>query len=328
MNRRSFITGLGVFAAAALERTHTARAQQSKGGSFRIGYLSLIPGEDSNLILERLGELGYRQGENLDVAYRSAEGQSERLGLLAAELVTTRPDVLVAGFGTLTAKSSKAATSTIPIVFASVGDPVGAGLVASLNRPGGNVTGVTSQASDLVGKRLQVLQELLSGKRTLGILLNPDTPFSNLALQELRKAAAAAAQPIQVFQARTADQVLDELAAAAKAGVAGLLTLEDPLLLSARREIAERAIAVRLPVVYGAWDFVQAGGLISYGVDRRYLYRRAAEYIDAILKGAKPADLPVEQPTKFELVINLKAAKTIGLEIPNSLLALADEVIE
>jgi putative ABC transport system substrate-binding protein len=141
-------------------------------------------------------------------------------------------------------------------------------------------------------------------------------------------AATAAAQPIQVFEARTAVQVQDELAAAAKAGVAGLLTLEDPLLLSARREIAERAIAVRLPVIYGTRSFAEAGGLISYGVDRRDLYQRAAGYIDAILKGAKPADLPVEQPTKFELVINLKAAKAIGLEIPDRLLALADEVIE
>ena len=213
-------------------------------------------------------------------------------------------------------------------MFASVGDPVGLGLVASLNRPGGNVTGVTSQASDVVGKRLQIVHELLPGKRTLGVLLNPDTPFSTVALQELRTAATAMAQPIQVFEARTADQVMDDLAAAAKAGVAGLLTVEDPLLLSARREIAERAIAVRLPVIYGTRGFAEAGGLISYGVDRRDLYRRAAGYIDAILKGAKPADLPVEQPTKFELVINLKAAKAIGLEIPDRLLALADEVIE
>jgi putative tryptophan/tyrosine transport system substrate-binding protein len=324
MRRREFIS-LAVGAAAW---PVAARAQRAKGRSFRIGYLSLIPGEDSSLILERLDELGYRQGESLDVAYRSAEGQSERLGLLAAELVAAGPDVLVAGFGTLTAKAANAATSTVPIVFASVGDPVGAGLVASLNRPGGNVTGVTSQASDLVGKRLQVLDELLPGKRSLAVLLNPDTPFSNLALEELRKVATAAAQSIQVFEARTADQVLDELEAATKAGVAGLLTLEDPLLLSTRRQIAERAVTTRLPIVYGNRDFADAGGLISYGVDRRHLYRRAAEYVDKIFKGANPAELPVEQPTKFELVINLKAAKAIGLDVPDKLIALADEVIE
>jgi putative ABC transport system substrate-binding protein len=324
MRRRAFILALGGAAAWPL----VARAQPTQGRSFRIGYLSFIPGEDSTVILERLNELGYRQGENLDVAHRSAEGQSERLGSLAAELVAARPDLLVAGFGTLTANALKAATSTIPIVFASVGDPVGLGLVASLNRPGGNVTGVTSQASDVVGKRLQIAQELLPGKRTLAVLLNPDTPFSNLALRELRTAATAAAQPIQVFEGRTANEVLNQLEAAAKADVAGVLTLEDPLLLSARRGIAERATAVRLPVLYGTRVFAEAGGLISYGVDRRTLYRRAAGYIDAILKGAKPADLPVEQPTKFELVINLKAAKAIGLEIPDRLLALADEVIE
>jgi putative tryptophan/tyrosine transport system substrate-binding protein len=327
MRRRAFITLLGGAAASSISWPLAARAQQTKR-LFRIGYLSFIPGEDSKVILERLHELGYRQGENLDVAHRSAEGQSARLGSLAAELVAAGPDVLVAGFGTLTANALKAATSSIPVVFASVGDPIGAGLVASLNRPGGNVTGVTSQASDLVGKRLQIVHDLLPGKRTLGILLNPDTPFSTLALQELRTAATAMAQPIEVFEAKTAAQVLNQLEAAARSGVGGLLTLEDPLLLSARRGMAERAIAPRLPVVYGNRDFAQAGGLISYGVDRRDLYRRAAGYIDAILQGAKPADLPVEQPTKFELVINLKAAKAIGLDIPDRLLALADEVIE
>jgi putative ABC transport system substrate-binding protein len=270
IQRREFIALLGGAAVWPV----AARAQQTKGRPFRIGYLSFIPGEDSKVILKRLDELGYRQGENLEVAYRSAEGQSERLSSLAAELVAARPDVLVAGFGTLTANALKAATGTIPIVFASVGDPVGLGLIASLNRPGGNVTGVTSQASDVVGKRLQIVQELLPGKRTLAVLLNPDTPFSSLALQELRTAATAAAQPIQVFEARTADQVLDEVTAAAKVGVAGVLTLEDPLLLSARREIAERAIAVRLPVIYGTRGFAEAGGLISYGVDRRHLYGR------------------------------------------------------
>src|SRR5215211_1381301 len=155
------------------------------------------------LIMQRLRELGYREGQNLELVYRSAEGRSESLASLVAELVGTKPDVLVAGAGTLTAKAAKGATSTIPIVFASVGDPVGAGLVASLNRPGINVTGLTSQSSDVVGKRLQILDELIPGKRTVAVLVNPDTPFSELALQGLRTAAAAAAQPIEVFQART-----------------------------------------------------------------------------------------------------------------------------
>jgi putative ABC transport system substrate-binding protein len=322
MRRREFITLISSAAVWPL----AARAQQSR--SFRIAYLAFVAGKDSTVIRQRLHELGYRQGDNLEFLYRSADGRPELLNSLAAELVNARPDVLISGFGTLPAKAAKAATSTIPIVFASVGDPVGAGLINTLNRPGANVTGVTSEASDVVGKRLQVLGELLPGKRTVAVLMNPDTPFSELALRELKTAAVAAAQPIQVFEARNADQVLAGVEAAAKAGATGLLTLEDALLVSTRRQIAERAIKIRLPIMYGNREFAEAGGLISYGVDRGHMYRRAAEYVDMILKGAKPADLPVEQPTKFELVINLKAARAIGLEMPDKLLALADGVIE
>ena len=246
-------------------------------------------------------------------------------GRRAGQRQTRRADL---GIGTLPAKAAKAATSIIPIVFASVGDPVGAGLINSLNRPGGNVTGVTSEASDVVGKRLQLFDDLLPGKGTVAVLMNPDTPFSALALRQLKTAAVAAEQPIQVFEARSADQVLAGVEAAAKAGAAGLLTLEDALLVSTRRQMAERAMTTRLPIVYGSREFAEAGGLISYGVDRRHMYRRAAEYVDMILKGAHPAELPVEQPTKFELVINLKAAKAIGLAMPDKLLALADDVIE
>jgi len=198
----------------------------------------------------------------------------------------------------------------------------------SLSRPGGNVTGVTLEASDVVGKRLGVLDELVPGKRTVAVLMNPDTPFSVLALRELKAAAVEAAQPLHVFEARSADQVLVGVDTAAKTGAAGLLTLEDALLASTRRQIAERAITTRLPIVYGSRAFPEAGGLISHGVDRRDMYRRAADYVDMILKGRRPSELPVEQPTKFELVINLKAAKAIGLDIPDKLLALADEVIE
>jgi putative ABC transport system substrate-binding protein len=322
MRRREFITLIGGAASWPL----AAWAQQSR--SFRIGYLAFVSGEDSTIIMQRLQELGYRQGENLEFVYRSADGRPELLDSLAAELVNARPNVLISGFGTLPAKAAKAATSTIPIVFASVGDPVGAGLINSLNRPGGNVTGVTSEASDVVGKRLQLFDDLLPGKRTVAVLMNPDTPFSALALRELKTAAVAAEQPIQVFEARSADQVLAGVEAAAKAGAAGLLTLEDALLVSTRRQIAERAVTTRLPIVYGSREFAEAGGLISYGVDRRQMYRRAAEYVDMIIKGANPAQLPVEQPTKFELVINLKAAKAIGLEMPDKLLAVADEVIK
>ena len=322
MRRREFITFIGGAAMWPL----AASAQQSK--SFRIAYLAFVTGSDSTIITERLQELGYREGENLEFIYRSADGRPELLASLAAELVNARTDVLISGFGTLPAKAAKAATSTIPIVFASVGDPVGTGLINGLNRPGANVTGVTSEASDVVGKRLQLFNELLPGKGTVAVLMNPDTPFSALALRQLKTAVAAAEQPIQVFGATSADQVLAGIEAAAKAGVAGILTLEDALLVSTRRQMAERAITTRLPIVYGSREFAEADGLISYGVDRRHMYRRAAEYVDMILKGAHPAELPVEQPTKFELVINLKAAKAIGLAVPDKLLALADDVIE
>src|SRR6516162_8330584 len=235
MRRREFITLIGGAATWPL----TAWAQQSR--SFRIAYLAFVPGQDSTIIAQRLQELGYRQGENLEFTYRSADGRPELLDSLAAELVNIRPDVLVAGFGTLPARAAKAATSKIPIVFASVGDPVGAGLINSLSRPGGNVTGVTSEASDVMGKRLELLDELVPGKRTIAVLMNPDTPFSLLALRELKAAAAETAQPIQVFEARSADQVVAGVETAAKAGAAGLLTLEDALLANSRRQIAERA---------------------------------------------------------------------------------------
>ena len=326
-SRREFITLLGGTAAAAWPRG--VHAQQPVK-SYRISYLALLPGEDTTLmkpLLERLHQLGYVEGKNMTFTYRSAEDHPERLPQLAKELVQANPDVLIAGFGTLAAKAAKAATTTIPIVITSVGDPVGAGLITSLSRPGGNVTGVTSQASDVVGRRLQMLEDLIPNQM-IAVLMNPDTPFSQLALQELRAAANPKGQRPAVFEARTADEVSSRVEAASKAGAAGLLTLDDPLMLSVSKQIADLAAKARLPTMFGSRDFAEAGGLMSYGVDRRQLNHRAAEFVDKILKGAKPGDLPVEQPTKFELVINLKTAKALGLTIPDKLLALADEVIE
>jgi putative ABC transport system substrate-binding protein len=279
-------------------------------------------------LLERLHELSYSEGRNMIFEYRSAEGRPERLSQLATELVRARPDVLIAGFGTLAAQAAKAATTIIPIVFTTVGDPVGAGLIANLGRPGGNVTGLTDQAKDLGGKRLQLLQELTPGKQVIGVLMNPDTPFTRLALSEAKTAAEAGHTRLEVLEARTADQVPGRFEAATKAGATGLLVFEDPLTYSIRRQIAELAAKFRLPTISGFRDFAEAGGLMSYGTDRRQMSRRAAEYVDKVLKGAKPGDLPVEQPTKFELVINLKTAKALGLTIPPSLLLRADEVIQ
>jgi putative ABC transport system substrate-binding protein len=246
---------------------------------------------------------------------------------LAAEMVRTHPDVIVAGFGTLPAQAAQAATGTIPIVFTSVGDPIGTGIVKSLSRPGANITGLHSQAAEIAGKRLQILEEFAPGTRVVAVVSNPG-PFTSVAMQELKVAAEARGLRLEACEGRTADQLSASLAAAAKAGATGLTVLETPILLEMRREIVEIAARLRFYAVYPSRDFVGAGGLLSYGADRRQLYRRAAELVDKVLKGGKPADIPVEQPTKFELVINLKTAKALALSVPPTLLALADEVIE
>jgi putative ABC transport system substrate-binding protein len=327
MKRRDFIAGVG---GAAASWPLAARAQQP-AKLYRIGYLALLPGEDTTLakpLLQRLQELGYREGRNLILDYRSAEGRPERLPQLATELVRAGPDVLIAGFGTLAPKAAIAATSSIPIVFTSVGDPVGAGLVASLSQPGANATGLSAQASEIAAKRLQILEDLVPGKKLIAVLGNPDTPYTALALHEVRAAAAALQQPLAVFEARTVEQVPAAIDGAISSGAVSMLMLEDPVLLGAKRETAEFAAKARLPAIYGPREYAEAGGLISYGPDQRQMSRRAAEYVDKILKGATPASLPVEQPTKFELVINLRTARALGLEIPASLLSLADDTIE
>jgi len=323
MRRREFMVGLGSTAAMPF----AARAQQAAKPN-RVAYLALIDSVGPSVIKQRLQELGYIEGRNLIFDYRSVEGQSEQLAHLAADVVRTNPDVLVTGPGTLTVKAAQAATATIPIVFSSIGDPIGAGIITSLNRPGANITGVTIQASEIGSKRLQVLRELVPGVRIVAVVMNPDTPFSALALQELRVAADTGGQVLEVFEVRTADKLASSLEAAVRAGATGLITIEDPFLASLRREIVDLGAKLRLPTIYGSRYFVEAGGLISYGTDMRQIFRRAAEIVDKILKGTKPGDIPVEQPTKFELVINVKTAKTLGLEVPPLLLAIADEVIE
>jgi putative tryptophan/tyrosine transport system substrate-binding protein len=322
MRRREFITGLG-----ALAWPMPLRAQQA-AKSHRVGYLALVAGPDSTVIKERLSELGYAEGKNLIFDFLSAEGRSVRLPELAAELVRTGPEVIVAGTGTLTAKTLQAATASIPIVFVTVGDPLGAGLVNSLNRPGANITGVTSQAGEVSSKRLQILVDLIPNTRIIAVIRNPETPFTDLALQELKVASETRAQHLAVFDIRTADQLPTSIEAALRAGATALMTLEDPLLLSLRRQIVELVAKARLPTLYGNRDFTDAGGLLSYGANPRQNYRRAAEIVAKVLKGEKPADIPVEQSTRFELVINLKTANALGLTIPETLLATADEVIQ
>jgi putative ABC transport system substrate-binding protein len=326
VRRRDFIYVLS----GAVVLPSTAGAQQP-ARIYRVAYLALLPGEDTTLakpFLERLKELGYNEGKNLTLAYLSADGRPERLPQLAAELVQARPDVLVTGFGTLAAKAAIGATATIPVVFTMVGDPIGAGLVVSLSRPGANVTGFSDLASEFATKRLQLLQNLIPGQKLIAVLGNPDTPFTALALKQVKTAAAANQQPLAFFEARNLDEVSASIAAAIKIGAAGLMTLDDPLLLSARQQIIKLLADARLPAIYGLRDYVEADGLMSYSMDRLQMCRRAADYVDRILKGAAPADLPVEQPTKFVLTLNLKTAKALGIDIPPSLLAIADEVIE
>jgi putative ABC transport system substrate-binding protein len=323
MRRRRFVGLLGGAAVWPL----AARAQQA-ARSYRVAYLALVADQDAVIVKQRLNELGYTEGKNLIFDVGSAEGQLERLPRLAAELVKTNPDVIIAGFGTATAKAAQAATTSIPIVFTSAGDPLGTGIVKSLSRPGANITGIHSQAGEINGKRLQVLEDLSPGIRTVAVILNPDGPFTTGALQDLKIAAAARGQRLEICAVRTADQLATSMEAAAKAGATGLTILETPLLLDLRQQIADLAAKLRFVAVYGNRAFVDAGGLMSYGADRRQLYRRAADLVDKVLKGEKPADIPVEQPIKFELVINLKTAKALGLDLPPTLLAQADEIIE
>ncbi len=323
MRRREFIGLVGAAATWPL----AARAQQA-AKSYRVAYLGLLGDQDAVIIKQRLDELGYTEGRNLIFDFRSAEGKPERLPQLAAEFVKTNPDVIVAGFGTLPAKAAQSATATVPVVFTSVGDPIGAGIVKSLNRPGANMTGLGSQTAEISGKRLQILDELAPGIRSIAVLINPDNPFTAVALPELKSAADARGQRLEICEVRTADQLPTSLEAAVKAGATGLTVLETPVLLGLRRQIVDLAAKLPLLAIYTNRDFVSAGGLLSYGTDRRQQYRRAAELVDKILKGEKPADIPIEQPTKFELVINLRAANALGLKVPDTLLATADEVIE
>jgi putative ABC transport system substrate-binding protein len=323
MKRREFIAMAGGAIAWPIEAWSQAASR-----THRVGYLALAGTDDSTFIKERFRELGYKEGENLIFDLRSAHGQVETLGALASELVKTNPDVIITGFGTATAKAALVATSTIPVVFSNVGDPIGSGIVQSLSRPGANVTGLAGQAAELSGKRLELLSQFVPEIHTVAVLEEPGAPFTMVALPQLQKAAKARGQQLAICDARSAAEVENSLEAAAKAGAGGVVVLETPILIALRQRIVDVAATLRLPAIYSVRDFVDVGGFLSYGPDTRQLYRRAAEIADKILKGGKPADIPVEQQTRFNLIVNLNAAKALGLVVPATLLALADEVIE
>jgi putative ABC transport system substrate-binding protein len=326
-DRRSLMK---ILAGAALVGA-ASKATAQKAKSVTIAYLALLPGEDRNFVvkfLQRLGELGYADGQNLHFVYRSAEGRPELLPDLASDLIRMKPDVLVTGFGTLAAKAGKAASDGVPVVFMAVGDPVGAGVVESLARPGGNITGLSDLAAGIQGNRLQLLQETAPAASLFAVILNPGTPYAALAYKELEAAAKIAKLALRPFEVRAPSEIAPQLDAAKAAGVGGLVVFEDPLTLSQRSEITALASRLRLPAIYGYREFVEVGGLMSYGTDHGAQWRRGAEIVDLVLKGEKPADIPVEQPTKFELVVNLKTAKASGFTIPELVMISADDVIE
>ncbi len=328
MNRRSFVGTLGLGLLAA---PRAAEAQPA-GKVFRLGLLGTVPPTDPGTLriwdgfLEGLRQLGYVEGQNIVIERRFSEGRYERLPALAAELVRLKVDVIVAA--AITADEAKRATSTIPIVMTNHGDPVGSGLVASLARPGGNVTGLSGQSPDLVGKQLQLLKEAVPRLSRVAVLSNPTHPGHPTSLREAGVAARSLKVRLQILEARVPTEFAGAFSAATKESAGALLVLGDPMFFGERTRIVELAAESPLPLMGIQAEYAEAGGLLAYGIDQRDSFRRAATYVDKILKGAKPGDLPVEQPTKFELVINLKTAKALGLTIPQSLLLRADEVIQ
>jgi putative tryptophan/tyrosine transport system substrate-binding protein len=328
MQRREFITLLG---GGAVAWPLAARAQRPAGAVYRVGYLVITSREQQlphvNAFEDGLRSLGYRVGENVVIEYRFADGKMERLPALAANLVRLGVDVIVTGSNPNAVAAMKA-TTTIPIVMTNVADPISTGLVASLARPGGNVTGLTSDTgSEILGKRLELLKETLPNLSRLGILWNPDSVLARTRLTSMREAARAIGLTLVLVEARGLD-ALEQAFATMGEQVQAFMLLADAVLFNYRGQIAEMALKNRLPAASDIRDFAEAGFLLSYGVDLRDLFRRSAIFVDKIFKGAKPADLPVEQPTKFEFVVNLKTAKALGLEIPPGLLTRADEVIE
>jgi putative ABC transport system substrate-binding protein len=327
MRRREFITLLG---GAAATLPLAAGAQQTTMPV--IGLFSTRSPEESAYLVASfcrgLAEIGYIDGQNVTVEYRWALGQYDRLPALATELVDRRVAVLVAAGGDSSAVAAKAATATIPIVATFGGDPVASGFVASLSRPGGNFTGISNLSATLEAKRLGLLHDLVPQAATIGVLLNPNNSPSVSQLRDMQEAASAIDLQLHVFRASTDGEIDTAFETVGQHHIPALAVAGDPFLNSRREKLAALAKRHAVPAIYPFREFAVAGGLMSYGIDLSDVYRQAGVYSGRILKGAKPADLPVMQPTKFEFVINLKTAKALGLAIPAGLLSFADEVIE
>ena len=326
MRRREFITLVG---GATVGWPLSARSQQS-GRLPTIGFLGGATASAwtnwSAAFVQRLHELGWSEGRTVSIEYRWAEGRHERAAEIAAEFVRLKVDVIITSGGVLSAV--KQATSTIPIVIAVANDPVGAGFVSSLARPGGNMTGLSLQTTDLAAKRLELLREIAPGIRRLGVLANIGNAAAVPEIDEVQAAARILGLvEVVTSEMRQAEDITSAFTAF-RSGAEALYVCTDPLILAQRARINTLALAARLPTIYGPREHVEAGGLMSYGANFPDLFRRSADLVDKILRGAKPSDLPVEQPIKFDLIINLTTAKALGLTVPPTLLALADEVIE
>jgi putative tryptophan/tyrosine transport system substrate-binding protein len=325
--RREFLISLG----AALAWSLPARAQLPRT-MYRIGFLgNTTAALEANLIesfRQGLRDLGYEEGRNITIEYRWAEGKYERLPALIAELVALKLDVMVTA-GTPAALAVKKAAISVPLVLAAIGDPVGVGLVPSLARPTGNITGLSAEATDLEGKRLQLLGEVVTGLSHIAVLWNPlNRVFQEISIRQLNAAGETLKIKVQPVPVQVAEDLDAAFATLVKDKPQALIILADRIFLHTRTRLMDFATQNRLPGIYAYRELVEAGGLMSYGPSYENLHRRAAVYVDKILKGAKPAELPIEQPTKFNLVINRRAAEALGLAIPGSILALADEVIE
>jgi putative ABC transport system substrate-binding protein len=327
MRRREFIFALLSGAAAW---PLGVRAQQA-GKVWRIGMLETISPElnaaNFDALRNGLRYLGYIEGQNLTIEYRSADGQEERFPQLASELVRAKVDVIVTR-GTPAAFAAKKATTTIPVVMAASGEPLASGVISGLARPGGNVTGLSAFTNELIPKRIELLNTAVSGIVRIAFLQNMSNPVAPSQWEELKSATRSLRIEPLLLDVRKSDDVVRAFDAAGVQRVNALAVGNDTVTHASRRQIVELAAQHRLPAIYATREFVDAGGLMAYSVSYSDLYRRAATYVDKIFKGARPADLPVEQPTKFDLVINLKTARALDLEIPDKLLALAEEVIE
>ena len=327
------IRGIGLIVTLALGilLAPLATHAQQKGTVHRIGFLgNSTAALEANLVgpfREGLRDLGYVEGQNVLIEYRWAEGKYERFPALIAELIAQKVDVIVTA-GTPATLAVKKATASVPLVMVAVGDPVGTGIIASLGRPGGNITGLTSIAAEMEGKRLELLREVVPKLSHIAVLWNPASPFQVVAEKELQAAAQVLRTKVQSLGVRAAEEIEKAFAEIVRERPGALLVLADRLFLHNRARIVDFAAKHRLPGVHAYRELVEVGGLMSYGPSYAGMHRRAAYYVDKILKGAKPADLPVERPATFELVINLKAAKALGLTIPQSVLIRATEVIQ